>query len=96
MANSGIIDEYSGPNENGYEFKRRTYRDAYKGPRLLFKDVEPKVKELGFKLEQYVPYESNYTLTNEYIKVNFVRLYEILEFLDWVKGEPKKRFIRVV
>jgi hypothetical protein len=78
-----------------HEIKVKTAQAKAQNPILHFKSIEVKAKELGFKLDKQMLFEGNYTLSNRYMKVNFTRLYEIIEFLNWAKGEPKKRFIKV-
>lgn len=59
--------------------------------RLLFKDIHPRITKNGFKVARNVGFEGNYCLTNNYIKIGFNRLSEVVDFLNWIEGQKIPR-----
>ena len=47
----------------------------------------PRLEPLGFDIYTNVPYHSPYILENNYFSVEFHKISEIVEFLDWVEGK---------
>ena len=56
--------------------------------RLLLKtDVIPRTELLGFLIHTNIPYHAPYVLENDYCVLEFRKISDIIEFLDWAEGK---------